>query len=185
MSDLIKLVKTYRLTRGMAERLDLAERIVPLIERDLRFFVFAAVRPPAADDVFQEVLKAVIVNLGKFKGDEAKQFWGWCYRIARNKINDEFDRQKNSRLQPMTEEELLRLVESSVAPSAMSAGDRHDLAHTLKLLARMKPECEEYLRQHYILGLDYAEIAAQKQVSYDSVRMRIGRCLSDAQSLVE
>jgi DNA-directed RNA polymerase specialized sigma24 family protein len=84
----------------------------------------------------------------------------------------------------MSEEELLHLAESSVAPSAMSAADRHDLAHVLKLLARMKPECVEYLWQHYVFGLDYAEIAAQKQVSYDSVRMRIGRCLSEAQTLV-
>ena len=184
MSDLIKLVKTYRLTRGMAERLDLAERIVPLIERDLRFFVFAAMRPPAAEDVFQEVLKAIIVNLGKFKGDEAKQFWGWCYTIARSKIANAHDKQNRDRLQFMPEDELWRLVESSVAPSAMSAGDRHDLAHTLKLLAQFKPECEEYLWQHYIFGLDYAEIAALKDMSYDSVRMKIGRCLSDAQSLV-
>ena len=75
-------------------------------------------------------------------------------------------------------------MESSVPSSALSGADRHDLAQTLKLLARAKPECEEYLWQHYVFGLDYAEIAAQKQVSYDSVRMKIGRCLGEAQTLV-
>jgi RNA polymerase sigma factor (sigma-70 family) len=183
MSDLITLVRTYRLTRGLAERLDLTERIVPLIERDLRFFVFG-LRPPAPEDVFQEVLKSVFTNLGKFKGDEAKQFWGWCYTIARSKIANAHDKQNRDRLQFMPEEELWQLVESAVDPSAMSAADRMDLAHILKLLARFKPECEEYLWQHFIFGLGYAEIAALKDMSYDSVRMKIGRCLDDAQSLL-
>jgi len=184
MTDLIKLVRTYRVTSGLPERLGLAERIVLLIQRDLRFFVFGAVRPPTAEDIFQEVLKAVAVNLGKFKGDTAKEFWGWCYRIARNKINDELARKAADRLQPMPEEELWQLVENSVAPSTLSAADRIDLAHSLKLLARFKPDCGEFLWQHYVFGLDYAEIAAQKEMSYDGVRMKIGRCLGEAQTLV-
>jgi hypothetical protein len=57
MDDLIKLVKTYRLTAGIADRLRLAEEIFRRIEPDLRLFVFGAIRPPAAEDVLQEVLK--------------------------------------------------------------------------------------------------------------------------------
>jgi hypothetical protein len=48
MEQVIKLVRTYRLTAGLAERLRLAEEIFRLIEPDLRFFVFSATRPPAA-----------------------------------------------------------------------------------------------------------------------------------------
>jgi RNA polymerase sigma factor (sigma-70 family) len=185
MSDLIKLVKTYRLTRGLAERLDLAERIVPLIERDLRFFVFAALRPPVAEDVFQVVLVTVVKNLGQFKGDTSKQFWGWCYTIARSKIANAFQYQKNDRLQFMPEEELWQVIESAMTPSAMSAADRLDLQHSLKMLARVKPDCDQYLREYYIIGLDYAEIAAQRQATPDSVRMRINRCLDEAQKLMQ
>ena len=42
MDDLIKLVRTYRLAAGLAERIRLAEEIFRLIEPDLRFFVFSA-----------------------------------------------------------------------------------------------------------------------------------------------
>lgn len=184
MDDLIKLVKTYRLTRGMAERLGLAERIVPLIERDLRFFVFGAIRLPAAEDVFQEVLKAVTTSLGNFKGDEARAFWAWCYRIARNKVNDQLGKQAADRLQPMPEEELWQLVEASVQPAGLSPADRHDLAYALNLLTQSKPECREYLWNHFVFGLDYQEIAEVEQLSYDNVRMRIGRCLETAQALL-
>src|SRR6202050_3878941 len=68
MSDLIKLVRTYRLTAGLAERLRLAEEIFRVIEPDLRVFVFSSVSPDAAKDALQEVLKAVATSLKQFTG---------------------------------------------------------------------------------------------------------------------
>jgi hypothetical protein len=43
MDDLIKLIRTYRLTPGLAERLRLVEEIFRQIEPDLRVFVFSSV----------------------------------------------------------------------------------------------------------------------------------------------
>jgi len=113
MDDLIKLVRTYRVTTGLAERLRLAEDIFQLIEPDLRFFVFSAIQPPAAKDVFQEVLKGIATSLKTFQGGMAAEFWAWCYRIARNKLNDQFRKQATDRLQPMPPDELWQLVEAS------------------------------------------------------------------------
>src|SRR5882672_933517 len=101
MDQIIKLMKTYRVTFGVAERLRMAEEVFRLIEPDLRFFVFSAIRPPAAEDVVQEVLKAVATGMGKFQGGSTEEFWAWAYRIARNKLNDHFRNQANDRLQPM------------------------------------------------------------------------------------
>src|SRR5258708_40149872 len=100
MDDLIKLVRTYRVTAGPAERLRLADKIFGLIAPDLRLFVFSAIRPPAAADVSQEVLKAVATSLNKFTGDTTAQFWAWCYRIARNKLGDHYRSQRIERMQP-------------------------------------------------------------------------------------
>ena len=182
--DLMKLMRTYRVTAGLAERLRLADEIFRRIEPDLRLFVFSAVRQPAADDVFQEVLKAVAVSLAKFAGETPAKFWAWCYGIARHKINDQYRRQATDRMQPMPEKELRRLVEASAQTAPLSASDKHDLDYAMKLLTASKPECREYLWQHYVIGLDYAEIAEEENLSYDNVRMRIGRCLEQAQSLV-
>jgi DNA-directed RNA polymerase specialized sigma24 family protein len=101
MNEIIKLVKTCRVTAGVAERLRLAEEIFHLIEPDLRFFVFRAIRPTAAKDVLQEVLKAVATGMKKFPGGSNEEFWAWCYRIARNKLNDHFRRQAADRVPPM------------------------------------------------------------------------------------
>ena len=59
MGDLIKLVKTYRVSAGLAERLRLAEEIFRLIEPDLRFFIFSAIQPPAAQDGAEAGLSSV------------------------------------------------------------------------------------------------------------------------------
>jgi RNA polymerase sigma factor (sigma-70 family) len=184
MDDLIKLVRTYRLTKGLAERLRLAEEIFRRIEPDLRLFVFSSIRPPAADDVFQEVLKAVAISLPKFTGETPNQFWAWCYRIVRFKLADHYRRQSNERIQPMPPEDIRELVDASAQAQPLSAADKHDLEYALNLLSSSKPECREYLWKHFVLGLDYGEIAEAEDLSYDSARMRVARCLDEAKSLV-
>src|SRR5579863_4629276 len=69
MDQLIKLVRTYRLTTGLAERTRLAEDIFRAIEPRLRLFVFGAVRLDSAEDVLQEVLKAIVTSLKSFRGE--------------------------------------------------------------------------------------------------------------------
>ena len=66
----------------------------------------------------------------------------------------------------------------------LTAADRHDLEYALNLLDRSKPECRGYLWNHYVIGFDYAEIAGEQNLNYDNVRMKIGRCLDEARSLV-
>ena len=84
----------------------------------------------------------------------------------------------------MAREELLDLVDESEQAEPMSAADRHDLEYALNLLDRSKPECREYLWNHYVIGFDYSEIAEEQNLNYDNVRMKIGRCLDEAKSLV-
>jgi RNA polymerase sigma factor (sigma-70 family) len=184
MDDLIKLVRTYRLTAGLAERLRLAEEIFRLIEPDLRFFVFSSVSHHAAQDALQEILKAVAVSLKQFKGDTVKEFWAWCYRIARNKLNDHYRDKAADRMQPMPPEELWQMMELSAQDAPMTPAVRHDLEYAMNLLTASKPECYDFLWRHFIIGLDYGDIAEERNMSYDNVRMKIGRCLDEAKSLV-
>jgi len=182
--DLIKRVKTYRLTPALDERQRLAESIVLEIEKPLRFFVFNLLALPAAADVFQETLKAIVVSLPTFKGESDKEFWGWCKGIVRNKVKDQLRKQMSDRLQPMEPEQLWQLVDSSAQSTPLSAADRIDLEDAMKILAQARPECVEFLWQHFVLGLDYSELAQERNLTYDSVRMKIGRCLGEAQALV-
>ena len=184
MEQLIKLVKTYRLSSGLAERLRLAEAIFHLIEPDLRAFVFSAIKPQAADDVLQEVLISITASLKTFEGSSNEEFWKWCYKIARRRIYDHIRKKASDRLQPMPHDELLDLLDAPAQAAPLTAADRHDLEYALNLLDRSKPECRNYLWQHYVIGFDYGEIAEEQNLNYDNVRMKIGRCLEVAKSLV-
>ena len=54
----------------------------------------------------------------------------------------------------------------------------------MQLLTASKPDCYDFLWKHFVFGLDYGEIADERNMSYDNVRMKIGRCLEEAKSLV-
>src|SRR5271170_1268254 len=113
MDDVIKLVRTYRLASGLTERLRLAEQIFRLILADLRVFVFSRLPPQVAEDALQEVLKAVATRMCRFEGGTTKEFWAWCYRIARNKLNDQYRSKAADRMQTMPPEDLWQMVELS------------------------------------------------------------------------
>lgn len=66
----------------------------------------------------------------------------------------------------------------------MAAQIRDDLAYTLYLMTAAKPEWHELFRQHYFTGPDYAELAEELALPYIGIRMKIGRCLEEARSLV-
>jgi RNA polymerase sigma factor (sigma-70 family) len=184
MDDLIKQVKTYRFTAGMAERLLLAEKIFNRIEPDLRIFVSGRVHYHIAQDILQEILKAIMTSLGKFDGSSENEFWSWCYRIAKNKLYDHYRSKANDRISPIPSEELFELMDISAQDAPMSTAVRHDLDYVMKLLTAFKPECHDLLWRHFVIGLDYSEIAEERELEYDNIRMKIVRCLEAAKSLV-
>jgi DNA-directed RNA polymerase specialized sigma24 family protein len=65
---------------------------------DFRAFVLSSVRPPAADDITQEVAKAFATGMKNFKGNSKEEFWGWSYSIARNEINDYLRKKSSERI---------------------------------------------------------------------------------------
>jgi RNA polymerase sigma factor (sigma-70 family) len=184
MDDLLKLVRTYRVTAALDQRLTLADALFRMIVPELRFFVLSSVPQQAADDVLQETLKAIATSLSKFEGGTQSEFWAWCYRIARNKASDYFRKQGADRLQVMPPDDLLQLAESAQPSSGISAQERLDLEYAVGLLRKAKPDCFEFLWKHYVVGLAYGEIATEHNLQYDNVRMKITRCLSEAQSLI-
>jgi RNA polymerase sigma factor (sigma-70 family) len=184
MDELIKLVKTYRLTDSLADRMRLAEQIFLIIEPDLRLFVYSSVSHDAAKDTLQEMLKAIATGMGNFRGGTTKEFWAWCYRIARNKLNDHYRDKAADRMQLTPPEDMRQMMELSAQDMPMSPAVRHDLEYAMNLLNNSKPECYDFLWKHFVFGLDYGDIAEERSMSYDNVRMKIGRCLEEAKSLV-
>lgn len=184
MDAIIKLARTYRLTTSLADRLQLGDELFRLIEPKLRLFVLSSLAAPAAEDALQETLKGIVVSLPSFAGQSTPEFWSWCYRIARNKITDSIRKTSTDRALPMPPEDMLRFVDASASDYALSPADRIDLEDAMKLLVEAKPECYELLWHHFVLGFTYGEIAEAKSLEYDTARMKVGRCLGEAQAIV-
>jgi hypothetical protein len=73
-------------------------------------------------------------------------------------------------LQPMPPGDLQALVEASAEGSPISAADRLDLEHAMELLTAAKPDCRDVLWKRFVFGFDYAEIAAELQLTYSTRR---------------
>jgi RNA polymerase sigma factor (sigma-70 family) len=183
--NLISLIKSFRKQAFLAERDKIAELVYFAIERDMRIFVVGKVPPNVADDVFQEILKTIIINLSKFRGGTEKSFFAWCYQIARNKASDQHRKLASDRLQSFPSEELLDFCDSRAEQGPISPQDKMDLEEAMNLLAKSKPECREFLWSYYVTGFKYGEIGKIFNLKSGAVRMKIKRCLKTARKLLE
>jgi RNA polymerase sigma factor (sigma-70 family) len=185
MDDPLKLVQQYRAAATLDERLRLGEAIIRLVSPDIRVFLMGLVPHGAVADICQETFVAIAKGLLRFEGLTAKSFFAWCYSIARNKLNDHLRRQcAEERVTSFDPEQLVALLDGAVADSAISPQDRLDLDEAMQALTISKPECRDYLWKHFVSGFEYAEIAEESGLTYDGVRMKIGRCLEVARTLM-
>jgi RNA polymerase sigma factor (sigma-70 family) len=185
MDDPIQLVRQFRESATLDERLKLGEAIIRRVAPDIRVFLMGLVPPDAVADICQETLVAIARGLTRFEGTTAKAFFAWGYSIARNKLNDHLRRQcAEERVTSFEPEQLVALLDGAVADGALSPQDLMDLQEAMQALAVSKPECREFLWKHFVTGFDYAEIAEESGLTYDGVRMKIGRCLDLARTIM-
>ena|ERR1700722_12494727 len=171
-----------------AEDFDRAQNRLNLIciniSKKLTLFILTKVRPSDAEDVLHETLKAIFTNLAKFRGQSNEQFLKWCYRIARNKVGDHYRKgQRTTELDQFPTQEIERLVNATKLLEPPSPEIMADLEHAMMLLAKAKPICRQLLWDHFVIGLDYAELALQLDLQNDAVRMKVSRCLALAKKL--
>jgi RNA polymerase sigma-70 factor (ECF subfamily) len=116
------------------------------------------------DDTLQDIWLTVFKKIHKLK--DAKGFAVWLYRIARNKVYDEF-RHK---------ERFARLPEEDEIPVSGSAEPTIETNDTEKLhaaLNKLKPYHKEVLTLSFIEQMPYQSIADVIGCSIGTVRSRI------------
>ena len=97
--EIFEYVNAYRHDPTLKGRTNMADVIYFKDQSELTSFYFCMKVPPSEiDDTMQEILVAVFQNLDKFKGKTDKEFWKWCYQIARNKMSDMYRKKKQADL---------------------------------------------------------------------------------------
>jgi RNA polymerase sigma factor (sigma-70 family) len=185
MGQLVERIRPCLEKGKVDEWLDLVEQVV----REHRPLLLAHVmaRVPAADalDVLQLVLIGIADSLDQFRGTTDASLRAWCYRIAEYKCIDYLRKHLKKGEIEFDADLLHEAIEASAVNQPLSPADRLDLEYAMELLSHAKPPCYEYLWKHFIVGLDYGEIAAEYAIGYDAARMRIERCLELAQKLLK
>jgi RNA polymerase sigma-70 factor (ECF subfamily) len=186
MDRFIQLIEEYRRATTLEEELRVMEEIITWVSPKLELFLLRACRPDIADDVLQETLLKIFKKLRRFRGGTTAEALSWCYTIARNQLRDHFRTNKiQEHLDPFDTETTWKMIEETGKSEPISAAQRLDLDHALKLLDKAKRPCRGYLWSHYVRGLDYKEIAAVYGLTYDAARMELKRCLKLAIKLVD
>ncbi len=161
-----------------------SERLYVCLAPDLRAFIYGRIHANDAADVFQEAMKGIFGGICKFQGGSEKSLLAWCYRIARNKINDHLRKHISRRLEPIPDEEIEKYVEESGKTQPLSEKDKLDCEYAMKLLKKADPECHEYLWNRYMADMEYWDMGTMYEVNSDAMRMRITRCLETARTLL-
>ena len=183
-----ELMDSVRACRGVTElheRVRFAEEIVVRVGPMLEAFVSGRCPAEAVEDIVQEVLTNIAKGASTFRGQTARQFWSWCYRIASRRVADHLRRRSNQPVLSLDVEGIRRAVEATAGEAPISEEDLAKVEMALELLARSKPPCVEYLTLHFIEGLDYRELARSFGTTPNAMRMQIQRCLTLARELIE
>ena len=184
MGNLIELIRSYRATTDPDEKIRLVGEVICLVGGEIYLFLLPRVSG-AADDVRQQVFIAIARGMDGFRGDSEREFWGWCYQIARNTVSKHFRDGDPGRFVPLDPDEIARLLDASAQGYPYETDEKSKLDEALALLKKSKPKCFDLIWGHYIVGLGYKEIAAADGLNYDTVRMRVERCLDDVRALLE
>ena len=179
---ILYLIEQCRQAKDQAALHAALHELFEAVKMDLYLFVYRRAKQSEVDDIMQEIWKAIIKSLPSFNGKTAKQFLKWCYTIAIRKVADSFDFYE--RMEPMSLDDVSRIIDNSEHIRPMSNQDRLDCQEALRLLAESDPDCHEILWNHFILEVEISDIAEQLELKYDAARMRINRCLDNAQGLI-
>lgn len=184
MEELIAWIDEYRAAILLDQRCELAEWILQAARPALLAYIRGRCPGEHVEDVLQETLVGLARNLHLFRGTTERQFWGWCYGVARKKLANRFRTQERDRLVLMDPETLRETVEASGETKPFVPGEWGDLEETMALLRLLKPPCHGYLVDLYLHGVERAELALAEGVSEDAFRMRLNRCLDLMQDLL-
>ena len=184
MEPLIRLVRNYQASRNASAREHWAVEFICAVGPDLQRYLQTRCRKEDAKDAHQETLTGIVEGLQEFTGENDAEVWGWMYSIARNKARDQF-RGRQMRLATIVDTDILRGAVKAVRDeSPFTDMERAELQEAINLLKESSPPCVHYLWDRYVVGLTFAELGVEYEVSEEAARKRVQRCLKLAQDLV-
>gem|GEM_PF-3442922 len=155
--------------------------IYPVIQA----FILCRLGYQLGEDVTHEAIGAILARLPKIKAQTHREFRAFCFKVARNKINDALRSKYGNRVEAFDPLEITRAIEAGMAIDDPPANAYADLEVLTAVFAASKSTCRRVLMEHFIADLEVKIIASFYGISKDAVRMKIERCLEDARRIAK
>jgi len=147
------------------------EQILPF-EGALRGYLGRLLRRPHdVDDALQDTYARLIV-LGEEERSRIRQVHAYVFKVARNVAIDRLRKQPIISLERLTEVEELDVIDESVDGYA-EINARQELLLLQQAIASLPDRCRQVLTLRKVFGLSQKEIAAQLEITENTVERHI------------
>jgi RNA polymerase sigma-70 factor (ECF subfamily) len=145
------------------------------------------------DDLAQSVWREIVAELDAFEYRSEEQFRAWLFLHATRKILDRrrfYERERRAaarEVRSLDDTEAIDLLESYATfctPSRVAAA-RQEVERIERALQQLPERQRVAVAMSRMLGLSYAEIAAQLDLTHDAVRGLVARGLARLTALVQ
>lgn len=177
MDPLITLIEEYWTAARLEDRLRAGDTLATAIRPRLHRYISHRIRRDLVEEALQRTLADIFKGLSNFNGTSDSEFRSWCLVIARRRMADLLRSKNYNNIELLGHEELAKIAEKSGEESAISVRERADISLILNLIETMEGPCKNYLRSHYVVGMDLAAMAKEYEMTPDAVRMAVNRCV--------
>jgi len=164
MNSSDKLIEQVLILRCQIGDKDALAELIERYQAPLRYFISRlSANPETAEDIFQDTWLTVIRRIHSLKKTDA--FSTWLYRIARNKVYQQFRRKRK----------LSELNENIAVPNDTENDvfSTEDAAKIHRYLKELLPEYKEVLMLRFLEQMSYAQISQVINRSLGTVKSRI------------
>jgi len=164
MSSSDKLIEQVLILRCQIGDKDAFAGLIERYQAPLRYFISRlSANPETAEDIFQDTWLTVIRRIHSLKKTDA--FSTWLYRIARNKVYQQFRRKK-----------MLSELDENIAVPNNTENDvfsTEDAAKIHRCLKELLPEYKEVLMLRFLEQMSYEQISQVINCKLGTVKSRI------------
>ena len=164
MNSSDKLIEQVLILRCQIGDKDALAGLIERYQAPLRYFISRlSANPETAEDIFQDTWLTVIRRIHSLKKTDA--FSTWLYRIARNKVYQQFRRKKK----------LSELDENIAVPNNTENDvfSPEDAAKVHRCLKELLPEYREVLMLRFLEQMSYEQISQVINCRLGTVKSRI------------
>ncbi len=164
MNKAAKLIEQVLLLRCQIGDKDAFTELIERYERSLRYFINRLLdNSELTEDIFQDTWLTVIRRIHGLR--EIDSFPAWLYRIARNKVYQQFRKKRNV---SVLDENIA--VEDNADDEVFSP---EDAAKVHRCLKELPPEYREVLMLRFLEQMSYQQISQVLNCKLGTVRSRL------------